>query len=124
MLDNRDINREIERVGAGLLALLLLTLIGLRLWHWWAGVSSYTTFLGAIAGRRSRIICDRGCWDFGFWELCPDGQLAGAAMIIVVLALLGGAIFNRRSFYWIGGIVIAVGYFVNAYLFLKLMAAY
>jgi len=122
MLDNRDIGREIERVAAGLLALLLLTRIGFRLWYWWAGVSNYTTFLGAVSGRP--IVCGRECWDYGFWELCPDGQLAGVAMIVVVLALLGGVIFDRRSFYWIGGIVIAGGYLVKAALLLKLMAAY
>jgi len=122
MLDDRDIGCEIERVAAGLLALLLLTRIDFRLWYWWAGVSNYTTFLGAVAGRP--IVSGRGCWDYGFWELCPDGQLAGVAMIVVVLALLGGAIFNQRAFYWIGGIVIAGGYLVNAALLLKLMAAY
>jgi len=47
MRDNRDIGREIERVGAGLLALFLLTRIGFRLWYWWAGVSNYTTFMAA-----------------------------------------------------------------------------
>jgi len=123
MLDNRDIGREIERVGAGLLALFLLTRIGFRLWYWWAGVSNYTTFLGAVAGRPIPTV-RASCWDYEFWELCPDGQLAGVAMIVVVLALLGGAIFNRRSFYWIGGIVIVGGYLVNAALLLKLMAAY
>ena len=51
MMDNRDIDHEIGRIVAGLIGLLLLASIGFRLWHWWAGVSSYETFWGAIAGR-------------------------------------------------------------------------
>jgi len=39
MLDDRDIGREIERVAAGLLALLLLTRIGFRLWYWRVNVA-------------------------------------------------------------------------------------
>ena len=122
MLDNRDIGDEIARVWAGLLALLLLTFIGCRLWNWWVGMSNYKTFLGAVAGRP--LVRGRFCWDYGLWELDPDGQLAGIAMIIVVLAAIGIMVFNRRLFYWVGGSVIAGGYLVNACLMIKLMAAY
>ena len=122
MLDDRDIEREIERVVAGLIGLLLLASISRRLWHWWAGVSPYKTFWGAVAGRP--LVTGRACWDFGFWELYPDGQLAGMAMGALVLSMLGGAILNWRSLY--GGAigVVVGGYLTNAYLFLKLMAAY
>ena len=122
MMDNRDIDHEIGRIVAGLIGLLLLASIGFRLWHWWAGGSPYETFWGAIAGRP--LIQGRAGWDFGFWELYPDGQLAGMAMSTVVLSVLGGAILNQRSFYWVAVCVAASGYLVNAYLFLKLMATY
>lgn len=125
MFDGRDIDREIGRVVALLLGLALLSLIACRIWYWWAGVSDYKTFLGAVAGRPSVYgLHGRGSWDYGLWELCPDGQLAGVVMIVFVLTVLGGAIFNSRSLLLVGGCVILGGYFVNACLFLKLMAAY
>lgn len=125
MFDGRDIDREIGRVVASLLGLALLALVGRRIWYWWAGMSDYKTFLGAVAGRP--FVCGlhgRGSWDYGLWELCPDGQLAGVVMIVFVLTVLGGAIFNSRSLLLVGGCVILGGYLVNACLFLKLMAAY
>ena len=125
MFDGRDIDCEIGRVVALLLGLALLSLIACRIWYWWAGVSDYKTFLGAVAGRPSVYgLHGRGSWDYGLWELCPDGQLAGVAMIVLVLMVLGGAIFNSRSLVFSGGCVILGGYLVNACLFLKLMAAY
>ena len=123
MWDDHDINQESERVGAGALALILLACIGYRLWNWWAGMSVYKTFLGAVAGRPSGFSRLR-CWDYGLWELYPDGQLAGIAMIIVVLSVIGVTASGKHLFYWVGGSVIVGGYFVNAYFFLKLMAAY
>lgn len=118
----QNIERSIGRVVASLVGLLLLAAIGCRICRWWAGSSVYATFLGAVAGRP--IVRGRGNWDYGLWELCPDGQLVGVATIVLVVALLGGAIMNRSSLYCVAGGVIACGYLVNAYLFLKLMAAY
>lgn len=114
--------RSIGRVVASLVGLLLLAAIGCRICRWWVGSSVYETFLGAVAGRP--FVRGRGDWDYGLWELCPDGQLVGVATIVLVVALLGGAIMNRSSLYCVAGGVIACGYLVNAYLFLKLMAAY
>lgn len=125
MLDNRDIKGEIERVAAGLTGLFLLVSIGLRLWRWRACLSEeYKTLLGAIAGRPNLLVDSRYWWDYGLWQLCPDGQLAGIAMIVVVASIIGGAILNWRQLYWGAGCVIIGGYLINAYLFVQLMAAY
>ena len=122
MMDNRDIQCDIERVSAGVAGLIILIFISRRLWRWQEGISEYETFLGAVAGRP--LMWGRGCWDFGLWELCPNGCLAGIAMIILVVTVIAGAIFNSRSIYLIGAYVIVGGYLVNAYLLLKFMAAY
>ena len=50
----------------------------------------------------------------GLWELCPDGQLAGIAMIIVVLSMICVAASGKRLFYWVDGRVI-VGSYASTY---------
>lgn len=122
MLNDRDIRYEVLRFLAGLTGLFLLICIGCRLWHWWAGVSNYETFLGAVAGRP--LVCNRTCWDYALWELCPNGRLAGIAELLFVFSVVSGAIFNNRSFYLIGVSVIVGGYLANACLLLKLMVEY
>lgn len=121
MIDNRDIGREIERVVAGLFGLALLAGVCIRLWRWYSGIW-YKSVWSAIAGQpmlRSRVR-----WEYGLWEICPEGQLAALAVIVIIAALILGAIFNCRRFYWLAGGVFASGYLVNAYFMIKLMAAY
>lgn len=121
MMDENDIDQEKERVFFGLVGLVLAGLMACRLWRWCSGLGGDTTIWRAIAGRP---FSGRGCWDYGFWELCPGGQLAAVAMIILVVSLIAGAILNERWLYVFGGCVIVGGYLANAFLLLKLMAAY
>lgn len=121
MMDNRDIGREIERVAAGLIGLALLAGVCVRLWHLPSRVM-YRTVWGAIAGKP--LIAGRTSWDYGLWEMCPDGHLAALATILIVAALILGAILDCRRCYWLAGGVIVSGYLVNAYLMFRLLAAY
>lgn len=121
MMDDRDIGREIERVAAGLIGFALLAGVCIRIWHLPSRIL-YKTVWGAIAGKP--LIPGRASWDCGLWEVCPDGQLAALAMILIIAALILGAILNSRRCYWFAGGVIASGYLVNAYLMFKLLAAY
>ena len=122
MTDERDIGHEIERVAAGLAGLVMLAFMAARLWRWYSGCGWAKTIWGAIAGKP--IVSGRGGWDYGFWELCPDGQLAAAAAVALFAALLAGAILDWRRLYVAAAGVVACGYLVNAVLMLKLMAAY
>ena len=122
MTDKHGIKCDGERIVAGLIGLLLACFMAVRLWRWFSGVGIHKTVWGAIAGRP--IIRGRGCWDYGFWELFPDGQLAAGAMFVLVASLILGALWNRRQLYIVAGGGVFVGYMVNAYLMVKLMAAY
>jgi len=122
MSDSLNIKCDVERIVAGVIGLLLACFMAVRLWRWFSGIGIHKTVWGAIAGRP--VIRGRFCWDCGLWELFPDGQLAAGAMLILVASLLIGALFNWRQLYFVAGGVIFGGYMVNAYLMLKLMAAY
>lgn len=121
MMDGRDVGREIERVVAGLFGLALLAGVCVRLWQLSSGVM-YKTVWDAIAG--SPPVSWRLRWDCGLREVCPGGQLAALAEIALVAALILGAILDSRRCYWLAGGVIVGGYLVNAYLMLRLLAAY
>lgn len=122
MMDERDIKDEIGRALAGLLGLLVLAMMMLRLWRWYSGFEVAKTVWGAIAG--SPVVNSRICWDYGFWELFPDGQLAAAAMIALVTTLIAGSVFNIRPLFFVAVGTVVCGYLVNAYFMLKLLAAY
>ena len=122
MLDKYNIKCDGERIVAGLIGLLLACFMAVRLWRWFSGVGMHKTFWGAIAGRS--VLRGRFCWDCGLWELFPDGQLAACAMLILVASLIVGALLNWRQLYVVAGGVILGGYMVNAYLMVRLMAAY
>ena len=122
MMDNRDINREIERVVVGLIGFAMLVCVCLRLWNWFSGYDFDLTVWGAIAGRP--LIRGQECWDYGLWEICPDGQLAACATLVILVATVLGSVFDWRNLYWLAGGVFVGGYFVNAYLMVKLMETY
>lgn len=122
MMDEHDIGREIERVVMGLIGMVMIGLVSLRLWRWHAGIGVYKTIWGAIAG--GPIVSRRFCWDYGLWQLLPDGQLAAFAVLVIIVALIGGAVLNWRQLYFLAGIVVISGYLVNACLMIKLLADY
>ena len=122
-MDESNIEWGSERIIAGLFGLVLVGFMVVRLWRWFSGVDFQNTVWGAIAGRP--IIVNRwACWDYGLWELFPDGQLAAGATIVCVVALIAGSLLNWRRLYFMAGGVVFGGYMVNAYLMVKLMAAY
>ena len=122
MLNKHNIKCHGERIVAGLIGLLLACFMAARLWRWFSGIGMHKTVWGAIAGRP--VIRGRFNWDYGLWELFPDGQLAACAMLILVASLIIGALLNWRQLYFVAGGVILGGYMVNAYLMVRLMAAY
>ena len=134
MAGDRTVGQEAERVAMGVGALILLGFMCRRLWLWHEWPGAYKTVWEAVAGKRSVAthffpfgrFAD--AWDFGFWELCPDGQLAAAAMLVLIASLALGAIVNdhtlHRMFCLLGGGLVVGGLLVNAVLFLRLMAAY
>lgn len=125
MMEERDLGQESGRVVAGILGLFLVGAMVLRLCRWHAGDGSSRTVWGAVAGRP--FWGGRGNWNCGFWELCPDGQLAAVAMLLLVGSLIAGALVKGRRcpvFCTFAGLVFVSGYLVNAVLLLKLMAAY
>jgi hypothetical protein len=78
MLDDRNVDHEVERVIYGIVGLTLLGLMAFRLLWWTAGSPYYNeTGWKVIAGRP--MVHGRFGWERGFWELCPDGQLAAAS---------------------------------------------
>lgn len=121
MMDDRDVNREIERVVVGLIGFAMLVAACSRLWDWFSGYDFDLTAWGAIAGRPLMV---RGCWDYGLWAICPDGQLAACANIAIIATTILGSVFDWRRLYWLAGAVMVGGYFVNAYLMVKLMETY
>ena len=66
----------------------------------------------------------RYAWDYGLWELSPKGHLSALSMIVAAFSLIVGATLDRRMFYVLAGCIYVGGYMVNAFLMLKLMAAY
>lgn len=128
LMDGRDVNKEFERVVFGCLGLVLILRMAFRLWRWFSGTGAGETIWKAIAGRPFFVmgigVDQRACWDYGFWELCPDGQLAAVTMVLVAAALLAGALLNWRRLYLLVYGVIVCGYLVNACLFVRLLAAY
>ncbi|MBP5285160.1 MAG: hypothetical protein ILO34_03515 [Kiritimatiellae bacterium] len=66
----------------------------------------------------------RSCWDYGLWQLLPDGQLAALAVLSIIVALIAGAVLNRRQLYFLAGSVVVGGYLANACLMIKLMMDY
>ena len=113
---------DCERTFAGLCGFALAGFMAIRLWRWFSSMNSYDTVWGAIAGRS--FFYGRYRWDYGLWELVPDGQLAALANIILVVTLIAGSLLNWRWLYLIAGGVILCGYMTNAYLMVKLMATY
>lgn len=127
LMEERDVNKEIERVVFGCLGLVLILRMAFRLWRWFSGTGAGETIWKAIAGRPffvGSLGYGKACWDYSFWEVCPDGQLAAVAMVLMTVSLLAGAIWDCRHFYLLAGSVIVFGYLVNACLFIKLLAAY
>ena len=122
MTDMQDIKYDGERIVAGLIGLLLACFMAVRLWRWFSGVGVHKTVWGAIAGRP--VVSGRFCWDCGLWELFPDGHLAAGAVLILVASLILGALSNWRQLYYVAGGVVFGGYMVNAYMMVRLMAAY
>ena len=122
MTDRHDIKCDGERIVAGLIGLLLACFMAVRLLRWFSGIDIHKTVWYAIAGRRA--VSGRFCWDYGLWELFPDGQLAAGAMFVLVASLIIGALLNWRQLYFVAGGVIFGGYMVNAYMMVRLMAAY
>ena len=121
MMDDRDIGCEIERVAAGLVGLALLASVCIRLWRLSSGIF-YETVWSAIAG--TPLIAGRSSWDYGLREVSPSGELVAYATILIVVALILGAILDCRRCYWLAGEVVVSGYLVNACLMLRLLAAY
>ena len=127
MATDGDIERDLERLVAGLLGLGLAGCMAVRLWRWFSGVDFQQSVWVAIAGRPIPGGWFFGLWSrwaYGLWELSPGGQLAAGATIILIVALITGAILNWRWLYFVAGGVIGGGLMVNAYLMVKLMAAY
>lgn len=123
MLNDRNIDREVERMISGIVGFVLAALMVSRLLLWSAGLAYYNeTVWKVIAGRP--MVHGRIAWEHGFWELCPDGRLAAAAMIVIIVSLMVGTVLNLRRCYFIALGVVAGGYALNAYLLLKLMAEY
>ena len=123
MLDDRNVDHEVERVIYGIIGLTLLGLMAFRLLRWTAGIAYYNeTVWKVIAGRP--MVHGRFGWERGFWELCPDGQLAAAAMIVIIVSLMLGAVLNLRRCYFVAWGVFVGGYAFNACLLLKLMGEY
>ena len=125
LIDGRHVGQGNERVIAGGLGLVLVGTMAIRLCRWYAGDGRYKTVWGAVAGRP--FFDGRGSWNYGFWELCPDGWLAAAAMLTLIGALIVGVVARGRrssACYALAGIVFVSGYLVNAVLLLKLMAEY
>lgn len=125
-MGDRSASQEVNRAVMGGLGVVLLGLMILRLGEWYGGAPAYRTVWEALAGRRGAylIFGGRYAWDFGLWELFPDGQLAAAAMLAIVFSLIVGAVACCRSLYWLAGAIVVCGYIVNAALLLKLMAEY
>ena len=116
-----DVERGIERIAAGLFGFALLAGVCIRLLHLPSRIFYKTTW-GAIAGQP--LIPGQASWDYGLWEVCPDGQMAALATILLIVALILGAILDCRRCYWLAGGVVVSGYLVNACLMLRLLAAY
>lgn len=92
MMDDRDINREIERVIVGLIGFAMLLLVCKRLWDWFSGCYCCETVWGAIA--EPPLISGQDRWDYGYWVICPDGRLAACATLTILATTLLRAIFD------------------------------
>lgn len=121
MIDERNMDREVERLGFGFLGLALVGLIAVRLWRWHLGFEFHETLWSAIA---RKPMVSRYAWDYGLWELSPKGHLSALSMIVAAFSLIVGATLDRRMFYVLAGCIYVGGYMVNAFLMVKLMAAY
>lgn len=122
-----EIRESAKRWLIGGFGLLLLVTRLIRLWQWTCGGDGLTIWQ-ALGGPRlfanNVSNASRLNFFYGLWELNPDGRLAAAGVLLLMVTSLLAAFTRRDIFYKIVGGIVISGYLLNAVLLLRLMSNY